>query len=964
MSKLDQTGKAGTEETLAVIPADDAPGAATGSAGATANAGGLSGQLALSAATEDVALPGTTKVATFSDTNMADVASSFTATIDWGDGTTTAGTVTGSSGAFSVSGGHTYADEESAPVSVILTRIADKAMATASGTVAVGEDDGLSGSVTAIAPTAGVAFSGKVATFSDTDLLTVANDLIATINWGDGTTTAGTVSGSNGAFTVSGGHTYASLGTDTMTVTLTDDAPGTATAAASGTVNVDGLSGQLALGAATEDVALANGTKVATFADTNTADLASAFTATIDWGDGTTTAGTVAGSSGSFSVSGGHTYADEESAPVSVILTRIADKAMATASGTVAVGEHDSLLGAATAIAPTAGVAFSGKVATFSDTDLVTLASDLVATINWGDGTTTTGTVASSNGAFTVSGGHTYASLGTDTMTVTLADDAPGTATASASATFNVGGLSGQLALSAATEDVALAGTTKVATFTDTNNADVASGFTATIDWGDGTTTAGTVAGSNGAFSVSGGHTYADEESAPVSVILTRTADKATATASGTVAVGEDDSLLGSVTAIAPAAGVGFSGEVATFSDTNLTAAASDLIAVIDWGDGTTTAGTVVGSNGAFTVLGGHTYASPGTDTMTVTLTDDAPGTATAAATGTVNVIPCFCRGTRILTEVGEVPVEELAIGDRVVTVSGVAKPIRWIGMGRNLVTRSNRLARPVIVRRGALADNVPTRDLYLTHGHALYLDGALIPVENLVNHRSILWDERAQVVEYYHIELADHDLLLAEGAPAESYYDANNRALFQNARPGSEAGTARPTFAPVLNGGGIVDRVWAELFERAGGKFNVDTTDDPDLHLVVDGERLDAATAAGGRYTFVLDAPLGGALHVCSHSGVPSLLGVTVHDHRRLGVAIKQIVLCQARVATNFACEASLFLDGGCHPAETGYCWTDGDLCLPPRLFAHLTGAFTLTVHTERPGMRYTIESMTAMVA
>src|SRR4029077_13019443 len=128
-----------------------------------------------------------------------------------------------------------------------------------------------------------------------------------------------------------------------------------------------------------------------------------------------------------------------------------------------------------------------------------------------------------------------------------------------------------------------------------------------------------------------------------------------------------------------------------------------------------------------------------------------------------------------------------------------------------------------------ALAEGVPSRDLYLTHGHALYLDsaigGVLIPVENLVNHRSILWDEEALRVEYYHIELEDHDVLLANGAPAESYYDANNRAQFDNIRPGSAAGNAAPSFAPVLNGGEVVELAWAALLARAGGRPEGDTT-------------------------------------------------------------------------------------------------------------------------------------------
>jgi hypothetical protein len=281
-------------------------------------------------------------------------------------------------------------------------------------------------------------------------------------------------------------------------------------------------------------------------------------------------------------------------------------------------------------------------------------------------------------------------------------------------------------------------------------------------------------------------------------------------------------------------------------------------------------------------------------------------------------------------------------------------KPIVWLGFGRSLVTRRNSLARPIIVRQGALADNVPHRDLYLTHGHALYLHGVLIPVENLINHCSILWDERTRVIEYYHIELADHDVLLAEGAPAETYYDAANRAFFQNMRPGSAAAGEKAPFAPVLNGGAAVERVWRALFERAGGRLPTDTTDDPDLHLVVDGARLDATHVGGAAYCFTLDGPPAGTLRLCSRSGVPSRLGITRHDHRRLGVALSGIELRQLGLLSTFAPDAPWFVEGGCHPAEDGYCWTDGAFDLPARLFAHLTGPFTLTARIERPGMRY----------
>src|SRR5262249_12912540 len=67
--------------------------------------------------------------------------------------------------------------------------------------------------------------------------------------------------------------------------------------------------------------------------------------------------------------------------------------------------------------------------------------------------------------------------------------------------------LSGQMALTGATEHLTLADSTSVATFSDSNNTDQASDFTASIDWGDGQTTSGIVSGRNGSFTVSGGHT-------------------------------------------------------------------------------------------------------------------------------------------------------------------------------------------------------------------------------------------------------------------------------------------------------------------------------------------------------------------------------------------------------------------------------------------------------------------------
>src|SRR5260370_40295448 len=95
--------------------------------------------------------------------------------------------------------------------------------------------------------------------------------------------------------------------------------------------------------------------------------------------------------------------------------------------------------------------------------------------------------------------------------------------------------LSGHVVLASATERVTLASSTKVATFTDTDLTDLFGGFTATIDWGDGTTSPGTITGSNGSFSVLGGHSYSDGGNVTLSAGTVRAAGSATMTDPGNI---------------------------------------------------------------------------------------------------------------------------------------------------------------------------------------------------------------------------------------------------------------------------------------------------------------------------------------------------------------------------------------------------------------------------------------------
>jgi hypothetical protein len=199
----------------------------------------------------------------------------------------------------------------------------------------------------------------------------------------------------------------------------------------------------------------------------------------------------------------------------------------------------------------------------------------------------------------------------------------------------------------------------------------------------------------------------------------------------------------------------------------------------------------------------------------------------------TENSVACYCRGTLILTEQGERPVEALEIGDRVITAAGCPKPIKWIGRrsygGRFVMGRKDIL--PICITAGALSDNVPRRDLWISPHHAMYFGptyfdrthggGLLIEARDLVNEASIVQAEHVDEVEYFHIELAAHDVIVAEGALSETFVDDDSRGMFHNAHefvrlyPNVSKRPARYC-APRLDEGFAVETVRRAIAQRA----------------------------------------------------------------------------------------------------------------------------------------------------
>ena len=300
----------------------------------------------------------------------------------------------------------------------------------------------------------------------------------------------------------------------------------------------------------------------------------------------------------------------------------------------------------------TAGVVFSGVVGGFTTSNCGNFGCKILnpnVTINWGDGATSPVQAVPvcpdcDSTDWTISGAHryrfsgTYAASFTSVLTggglpvriiATVGDDPNSIAPAPQTITPIVG---------AAFSDLV------VATFSDTNPLAAAADFTSSVDWGDGTQSAGTVQAVPGGFQILGSHTYPRVGTVPVGVTIHHL-DKngaptgATATAPSQARVA-DAALTGAPSPITAVVGVPFAGSVASFSDPNPFAMVRDFTATIAWGDGTTTAGAIQAAPTGFLITGSHTFASSGQIPISVHVVDVQGSTATIAARAFVTPAP------------------------------------------------------------------------------------------------------------------------------------------------------------------------------------------------------------------------------------------------------------------------------------------------------------------------------------
>ncbi len=253
----------------------------------------------------------------------------------------------------------------------------------------------------------------------------------------------------------------------------------------------------------------------------------------------------------------------------------------------------------------------------------------------------------------------------------------------------------------------------------------------------------------------------------------------------------------------------------------------------------------------------------------------------------------CYVSGTRLLTDRGEVAVEKLEVGDVLVTASGAHRRVLWLGSRRVDCARHPEPAAvwPVRIQAGAFATEVPKRALWISPGHSIFVEGVLIQAEKLVNGATITQVPMASV-EYFHVELDSHDVILAEGLAAESYLDTGNRAAFFHngsshleAHPDLKPKHWAETCMPLVFEGTLVQKVRADLRDRAL-TLGFTLTADPDVHVMADGKRVEPLRLGAERVAFLL--PEGGSgMELRSRTFIPAQVTADNTDPRSLGLCV-----------------------------------------------------------------------------
>ncbi|WP_269143330.1 Hint domain-containing protein [Gluconobacter oxydans] len=273
-------------------------------------------------------------------------------------------------------------------------------------------------------------------------------------------------------------------------------------------------------------------------------------------------------------------------------------------------------------------------------------------------------------------------------------------------------------------------------------------------------------------------------------------------------------------------------------------------------------------------------------------------------------VTTCFLAGSMIRTPEGDVAVESLRLGSTVLAfVNGeaVERTVTWAGRA-HMVAKAGlsdaEAGYPVRILKDALAEGVPYKDMLVTPEHGLFLNGGFVPARMLVNGRSVIYDRSLPSYDYFHVETAEHSVIMAGGMLTESYLDTGNRHSFrQNGTVVSLGGRARnwndDAAAPLVVSREVVEPIFREIEARAiaaGLENTIEApalTEDAGLHLVTStGQTIHQVRTANGRAMFMIPSDVT-EVRLVSRTFRPSeTVGPFVDDRRQLGVLVGEVTL------------------------------------------------------------------------
>ncbi len=389
----------------------------------------------------------------------------------------------------------------------------------------------------------------------------------------------------------------------------------------------------------------------------------------------------------------------------------------------------------------------------------------------------------------------------------------------------------------------------------------------------------------------------------------------------------------------------GLNAGTSAVSPTNSIRMAGTVVTVTGGGSGSGSTGTIILSNGNQLILTGITSNGGLSTWLAQTVSDGSGGT---------NIFlqsVCYAAGTRILTPAGERAVEQVVAGDEVLVLSGdrlVPMPVRWVGSRRISLAAHPHPASvaPILIQRGAVADAVPHRDLYVSPAHAILVDDRLVCARQLVNGATIRQETGWTAVDYHHIELDRHAILLAEGLPAESYLDTGNRGFFADAGvplvlhpdltdPSGHPARAAMSCHRFVWAESDVAPLWQRLADRARarghGLMQCATTADAAPTLIAGGRTLSPIDRGDGRCVFALP-PATQRVRLCSRAGSPRATRPWLDDDRRLGLMVRRIRFHLGAGTADMPLDHPGLSHGWWDVERNGAAmarWTDGDATL-----------------------------------